>query len=581
MGSPLVELRARRRSNAAPTLCLTPSLWCAFAVALTLGLARPALADEPPHDVATAAPTVLSMGIFDATAAAPPDVDLWARVVDGRTWLSDPRMGPLLEGLAGRAVGAIDGDSRTPRGMGSLAQRLGMSGIDACDRYLGRDARFLLRGSGAQLDWALVTAVNEQDAERLLRQLRAVVRGGGLYSLPEEGLAVAYRDGWMVVGRGVDADLFVACRDRLLAPAAPSLRETLLGAGLGAPSLASLGGETKGAARLAIAFHGPAPIAGWSVLAIDATGNQLHGALRGAYAQPPLPGGHPSRLDLSLLDGFDGLCLGAQIDPIATEIDPGDAFLLHRFPALLRSPAARANLGATRLILIGEADGANAKPPLAMRCPAIALAYEVDDPDAARQDQDRLIAALVEHEIKQNGSAPAPGAAASDAAVIPPVALPSDGKEEGPRRYDASALVARVIGDHPLVRSMSLNWQTVRCGDRSWQVYATHPEWLKAVTAALATAPKVDRALAERPLVTSAGVLNGERVAAHLRSWVGEAKAFQREQPAEFARGIELIAAVAERFGSVRWSMNQPTPKELTLDLSATLAAPPTAAPKR
>jgi hypothetical protein len=503
--------------------------------------------------------------IYAALDSAPPDVDAWVRLLDGRTWLTDPSVAPFVESMARTLVGAIGEDTRSPRGVSSLAARLGMPPIEACDRYLGRDVRFQIRGSGEQLDWCLVTLVNEKDMDHLIRSLRAVIRGGGIYTLPEDHMALAVHGEWLILGRSVEAPLFTDCIQRLAASPAPSLRQTLAQAGLNTNELG-----TVGDGRLAIVFSGPKPLSGWSAIALEAKAGQLSGSLRGSYTQSPLPRTTSMQLDVSLLESFDNVCLGAQIDPIATEVDPGDSFFVQRFPALLRSPAARSNLGSTRLLLIGEVDGARANPPLGMRCPAVALAYEVDDAEAARQDQDRMIASLVEHERRHDGLQ-----------SIPPIQLPdgTSGDPSEPRSYDSHTLMEQLIGQHPLVRTVSINWQTLRCGDRSWQVYATHPEWLRSVATALQRLPAA-KSEPTNP-ITSAGLLNGQRVASHLRSWVGEAAAFQSDRPAEFARGIELIASVAERFGGVRWVMNQPDDHVIELSLKATLTQPSVGEPAR
>ena len=523
--------------------------------------------------------------LFAPLAETPANVDLWVRLVDGGAWIHDPTVRPLLDALAASLVGATGGGALggSQGAVAEFAARLGLTATEACERYLGRDARFVLRGQGDARggagDWCLVSRVAPPDVERLLRGLRAVVRGGGLYTVPEEQLAIRLQGEWIVIGRSSESALFSECAERLLASPAPSLLEALVGAGLRREDLGSLEpralekSEGGAGGRMAIAFKGPSPLAGWSVIAIEARAGQLFGAMRGSYSHAPLPPAKPMKLDLSLLDTFDGLCLGAQIDPIAAELDPGDAFFVRRFPALLRSAAARANLGATRLLLVGEVDGGNAKPPLAMRCPAVALAYEVDDPELARQDQDRMMISLVDHERRSRTPEADAEAQAPTPPKTPPVLLPED--PAAPRHYDVRSLLAEALGDpllgeHPLLRSLSLNWQTVRCGGRSWQVFATHPEWLAAVTRGLG-ATKVGDAAA-MPSITSAGLLCGPRVASHVRSWAGEAKAFESGAPAEFARGVELIASIAERFQTLRWELSQPTERSLAVSLRASLA---------
>jgi hypothetical protein len=512
---------------------------------------------------------------FDAAEAAPPDVALWVRLVDGRAWLTDPSVARFAGDMASAMLGAISDDARSPRGVASLASRLGMSTPEAFDRYLGRDARFVTRGNGPTLEWALITRVAPADIDLLAQRLRAVVRAGGMFDLPEDHLAFAKRGEWLVIGRSLESELFQACAERGAIEATPNLRSSVAGEGLDATTLGSLG-----QGRLAVLVRGTEPLRGATAVLLDARDGRLHGGVRGRYADAPFPGATPRSLDLSVLRPFDDRCLGAQIDPIRPTVEPSDAFLVTTFPELVPSPASRMNFSERRLILLGEVDGAKAQPPLRMRCPAIAVAYEVDDPDQALDDQDRMMSALVAG-VGRRFLAPARGAADGSPTAnaqthdeMPPLTIPPS--KDAPRSFDTTPILRRFFGDHPLLRATSLNWQTVKNGKRAWQIYATHPEWLAAVSATLASMPEVEP---DPQVVSSAGHCRGVRVAEHLRSWTGEANAFQNADVRGFTKGIELIASIAERFRTVQWSMTLPDDHALEVTIEATLAQPTSALP--
>ncbi len=505
---------------------------------------------------------------FDAVATAPADADLWIRLVDGRAWLADPSVGRFVTEMSATLVGAIADDPRTSRGAIALAARLGLPLPEAFDRYLGRDARLVARGNGTSLDWCLISRVAGPDIELLAQKLRAIPRAGAMFDVPEEHLAFAQRGEWLVVGRALDSVLFREIAERGVMEAAPHLGETIARTGLDAAALASLGGG-----RLAVIFRGSQPIAGDTALLLDLRDGHLRGGVRGRYANAPFPDAKPRTVDVSVLGHFKDEragCLAAELDPIRPTVTPGDAFLVTTFPELVPSPASRLNFSDRRLILVGEVDGAKVTPPLAMRCPAIAVAYEVDDADQATDDQDRMMTALVAGVRRRFAAPPVAGQPPRD--EMPPIVIPPSKSQ--PRRVETSPFLKRFFGDHPLLRATSLNWQTVRGGDHAWQVYATHPEWLEAVSKSLATMPA---APADPREISSAGHCCGVRVASHLRSWTGEAAAFQSDDARGFARGIEFIASIAERFRAIRWTMTMPSDTSLELTIDAEIAPPPTA----
>ena len=145
----------------------------------------------------------------------------------------------------------------------------------------------------------------------------------------------------------------------------------------------------------------------------------------------------------------------------------------------------------------------------------------------------------------------------------------------------AAARLVELLGDHPLVRSTTLAWTTVRGPSGAWQIYATDPTWLATVADTLAKAdplqhPRGDPRAEE---FAHAGRCRGKRLASHLRSWTGEARAFAGDDAEGFSRGVELLATVADRFAGVSWVVERPSLNRIEVRIDATLDAVTTRAP--
>jgi hypothetical protein len=509
--------------------------------------------------------------LFGALDAAPSDAALWLRCVDARGLLHDPAAGSFIAALATALGSAIEPAAAAGMAEGPLAaisERLGLSSLEVIDRFLGEDARLILRGSGATLDWCLLTRVALADVELLLSRAGVVARAQATFDAPDLHMAFAHRGEWLVIARDRASALFQATAMRPAMPIDGSLGDAIAQSGLDAAALRALG-----AGRLAAVFRGSEPLVGTSVMLADVREGKLRCGLVGRYANAPFPGQEPRPLDLSILDGMREGSIAVQVDPIRTEVQPTDAFIVQLFPELRPTPAGRANFGDRRLILIGEVDGAKADPALRMRIPAIAIAYEIEDPDQATDDQDRMMGALLAR-ARERFPIDGDGAQATGRPVR--VGAPGVGKALGSRTAELRPWIRAYLDDHPLLRTASLNWQTIRQGDRGWQIYATHAEWLDSVRGMLTALPpdaaRGEAIEARAQLVSSAGCCSGQRLASHVRTWSEEAAAFGDVNREGFSRGIELIASIAERFRGVRWSMTLPEPTSLELHIEAELA---------
>ncbi|MBL9149945.1 MAG: hypothetical protein JNM94_14745 [Phycisphaerae bacterium] len=556
-----------RRSRRNP-LAAVVAAWCVTTASSGFAAAPPTSPVAPPPASASRADSM------DALATAPANATAWIRVRDGRALFASPEARALVSSFARALL-----DDAAGKRWAGLASRLGWSDAEAFDRLLGRDVRVVLdSGRGAPADWALLTAISDDDMGHLVRSLRLTIGAGAAFELPEDNLRLAYRDGWLAIGpiaaanaaKGADApaatrrSLFDDLADRGALPTEPAADAVTL-----ERALVSRGIRDLPPGRISSAFRIGAPIDAACAVGADIVDGELKASVRGAFAEPPFPGLASTTLDIAVLARFASSAIVASVDPISTEVAPDDAPIIALVPEIVPHGTFRANLGERRLILIGDLDGSTRSRKSAMRVPEIAVAYEVDDAQQARDDQDAYVAkayaAIVERFAKPAGI---------------DLASPSI-PGEGIRIAPIGPALAAVTEDHPLVRSWCLSWQVVEetkpDGQKTaWQVYATDPDWLRTVSDTLA---KGEAACAVG--AASAGCASGERLAAHLRSWDGEAAAFvgKKATPddiAEFRAGIELLASIAERFGSMHWTVSVAGERLVGVDLKARLTPPRT-----
>jgi tRNA(Ile)-lysidine synthetase-like protein len=380
--------------------------WCMTA------LAGASPAAVPPAERAAPAVAAAPSAAMQALAAAPADATAWIRVRDGQALFASPE----ARALASKFASALLDDAAGTRWAG-LAARLGWTDVEAFDRLLGRDVRVVLRtGRGLPTDWALLTTISDDDMGHLVRSLRPSIGANARFELPEDSLRLAYRDGWLTIGplpQAVavpDADAPAATRrslfddlaDRGAIPTEPPKDAVTL-----ERALASRGIADIPPGRVSSAFRIGAPFEAACAVGADIVDGELKASVRGAFAEAPFPGLASAMLDISVLARFASTAIVASVDPISRDVAPDDAPLVAIVPEIVPHGTFRANLGERRLIVVGDLDGATRTRKSAMRVPEIAVAYEVDDAQQARDDQDAYVAkayaAIVERFAKPAG----------------------------------------------------------------------------------------------------------------------------------------------------------------------------------
>lgn len=534
----------------------------ALASLASIALAASPAAACPQSNPASGSPSspVASDGCLQTALHAieqvPADVAAWLRLRDGAGLLDQPE----IRALAIKALSTLGPGGPVERWQ-ALAKRLDWQPDEAFLRLWGRDVRLILRTprgggdredrAGESLDWAILSRVRASDVDRLMKQLRPVLRPGGRCEVPEEHVVFLYREGWLLAAPLTGSGLFDELAAHLPGPAPRSLRAAVEPVGFAA--LAQR--------RLVGVIATPGAFAGTTLFGADVSGTHLRCDLRGLYDRAPLRGLRQSRLDISLLARFDD-AIAVAIEPIRPAADPNDddGDFLDLFPELAPPAAFRHNLRDCRIVALGDVDGSSVDPPLRMRCPTIAIAFQIDDAAQGREDQDHLMLTSLRGLRARSGIA---------AACEPPCTA-----GPGPRQAPVGPVLTAAVGDHPILRGCSLNWHTIEAGGEAWQIYASHPRWLAEVERMLARTSGKDEATAPRDsaVLASAGRLCGRRLSAHLRSWLGEAERFAGLGADRFGDGVELLSSIVGSFGTVAWRIATPSEARLDVQIDAELA---------
>lgn len=478
--------------------------------------------------------------------SVPEDVLLFLRLRDGVALLEAPGGRATATALLA-ALGAEEAAARWR----ALAERLGWSAEESLRRLVGRDASLFLRAEpDGSIDWAVLTTVEREDVDRIVKSLRPTLVPGGRYDLPADRLTFAYRKGRLLVAADPRSRLFV----ELSAPRLPSTRPSRLVAAI-AEVLPEDRREKVLGHRLVAVLPSLGAGEGRSLLAADLAEDERVVATLRMTVDREAPSGRCRGVDaravMELVAGLADDALLVMVDPIVPG-DPSDPLIALGLANLL--PTTAPSAGALRVIAVGECPSPECSPPgCSMKRPAIAVAYEVGDAAKARSVQD---------------------ASVRDACVRLGIDPPSGDR----RRVELAPALERAIGRHPLLVGCGLHWRVVereRCG---WQIYATDGLWLDRVAARLASphagvgdADLHDDDDARRP-VSAAGRLCGTRVAEHLRTWIAEAGSFVPERPETFAQGIAVLAEIGSRFRCVEWTARRDGASGLELRISARLA---------
>ncbi|MCA9286562.1 MAG: hypothetical protein KDA22_15160 [Phycisphaerales bacterium] len=523
------------------------------AIALVASTAAIAWAAEEP--LAAAA----SSG-FEETAMVPANATVFVHIEHAASLRAEAAQRPIGAFL----LGAVQGHEMRSA-WDRLAIDLALPPDRLFDRLFGRSITLATRPAtdeDAPAEWVLMTVVQQEDADLLLRRLAPRVLGNGWFGLTRQGVDVNWHEPVLLIAPSRNQSL--AREVNGILGGAPDLGTRLSSL----PEVAqarSLALEAPSEApRIEAVIRHAAPMGGISALAAAVVGDRVVVRHAGRFENAPFrhsPMG--AVMDISVLGRFVDTAVVATVEPVdptGTRRDPMMAAIL---PEANRTAEERANLGSRRVVIVGEGEGRRAPRPFDMAYPTLAVAVEVRDAEAATRQQDRLVAACVaslSRRFLPDGKLPA---AMPNLDTVPATE---------PRSIELAALAREAIGDHPLAETVGLHWRVVSGDNTSWQVFASDRVLLDEVSGDL----RFGHQAPPQPGVWEmAGIANGPRIAAHLRSWAPHAGLFvPKEESKAFQATLDSLAGLAAGFGEVTWRVARPEERTVRTELELELAPP-------
>ncbi len=531
-------------------------------------------------------------------AAAPPwsgaerlpaDVDLHVHV-DGAAELRRRLQGlPLAQAFAAAFV-----DEELAGRWSTIAQRLGRSEVQCFDDLLGRDVRLTVRhAADGTPDWLLVTEMDEATLALVREKLGGRMGSGGIIEFPCQEFVAAWREPRLIVGPNREAALLRA----ELGEAAPRAAGEPAGASLADEPLVATA-RSWPRSRFELFIRHDLPVAGVSVFAGDIDGRRATIRHRGRCQELSFAADPPdaAAIDGSVLARFEPIAIAGAV---RRQCDASTLSLLTRYlPGLSPCEGMRRNAGDRWLLLVGAAqDDADE-----CQVPSLAVAVEVHEPCKARQQHE----AFLERAIASYNR----NYAARFGEVIEPPRVGACADLEAPQQCDIGGPLCSASRNHPLLRTCSLHWRTVAgAGGRgSWQVYATHREWLDRVSMRLeeasgsgepmvadAAGDSAPRPVRDGPTPVRApdappphrapgaspsspeGFLRGRALASMTESWGGHAAEFCADEPDRFRRGMEVLTSLLRGIEWIRWSSARPADR--TVETIVRIELAPSSAP--
>lgn len=475
-------------------------------------------------------------------------------VADARWVITVRDAGSMMKTGAGAAVRSFlstlaeAGTGRRARDAAALLARAGETPAEGFATLARREIRIAVRDDGGWIAFARLD--RDEQGELLARWAPSIEADGSLLDRPT-GVSLMSRDRWLVLAS-----------DRSVLP--DGLPEGWQRDPAAAPSE-----EAATTARIeAVARR---PCGGDPIRAVgECEGERFSMRLRfRAGDRSPFPGPLPGLdgpaigIENADLDGLAGDSVVCEIASLRTGVSADDGPFLAELPEIRMPATFRTNLGARRIVAIGEIDGRALDRPLAMHCPAVAVACEVEDVEQARGDQDSLVLSaiagmrrLLESDPETVGAVPA----------VEPV-------EPGRRDVALDRAAERLAGRNPWLSAAGLAWCTVDGPSSHWQVYASHPEWRDRVSARIGRmSGEQDRREGDGRKYLSVGRFNGERLARHLEGWLAERNRFDA-MSRTFWDEISVCARLARHVPELGWKASR-RGGAILIEIDARLAKP-------
>ncbi len=495
--------------------------------------------------------------LFANSRLAPPDVRMYVHIEDVQQLRADLERLPISQWAEG-----FLGGGQFLQAWGNIAQLAGVNAAGLLDMLMGDDLTFMIRNSGNETQWVILTEVDDAKIERLLKRLKPRVlgarRGLSMYILPEFKLLIARNDdGLMAICPSTRQPLLHEVLWRL----EDDRREPL-------SSLAESRAVTKfagqlGAGQAGIYIKHDAPLGGWSVATLKFDGLKLkiqHHANfdKEAFSRPITN----SEIDLATLDMLKDHALFALMEPNDIGVGMAEHFVQQTLGGEpLLNEVMRKSLGDSRIVAIGETEGRLQEEQVDLQLPTGVIIFELKDPEAAEKMLDRRMLQL-SRELNILGK----GKYQLD--------IPNrrDFISGEPRCLDLGPMTEYMGGGFPVMENIDLCWQVVKAEKISYYVIATHDQILMDTVIALETKKSTPP---NRGKFASAGFAQGVRISNHLENVARQADLFaDPEDVAEFIATIQLISKLAFGMDNLTWRLKRPCPNQMHLEVDIDLTPP-------
>lgn len=495
--------------------------------------------------------------LFADARLAPKDVRMYVHIEDVQQLRANLERLPISQWAE-----AILSGGQFLQAWSNLAQLAGVNSSGLLDILMGDDLTFMVRNSGSETQWVILTEVDDAKSERLLKRLKPRVhesrRGLSMYFLPEFKLLIARsEDGLMVICPQTRPQLFYDVLGRL----EDDRRENL--SSLAESRAVSKFARQLGPGQAGVYIRHNEPLGGWSVATLKFDGLKLHIQHRANFAQEAFS--RPitkSEIDLATLDKLKGHALMAFMEPNDIGVGMVERFIQQTLGGEpLLSNGMRKCLGASRIFAIGETEGRLQEEQIDLQLPTAAIIFELKDVETAEKLLDARMLRL-SRELNRFGK----GKYQLD--------IPNrrDFISGEPRCLDLGPMTEYMGGGFPVMENIDLCWQVVEAEKGSYYVIATHDQLLSDTVLALETK---NTTLPLRGNWANAGFTQGIRISNHLDSVARQASLFaDPENVEEFIATIQLISKLAFGMENMAWKLKRPCPNQMYLEVDIDLTPP-------
>ena len=495
--------------------------------------------------------------LFADARLAPQDVRMYVHIEDVQRLRANLERLPISKWAEALLTGG-----QFLQAWSHLAQLAGVNSSGLLDILMGDDLTFMVRNSGSEIQWVILTAVDDAKSERLLKRLKPRVhkarRGLSMYFLPEFKLLIARSEGGlMVICPQERPQLFYDVLKRL----EDDRREKL-------SSLAESRAVTKfahqlGGGQAGLYIKHDEPLGGWSVATLKFEGLKLHIQHHANFAQDAFS--RPitkSEIDLSTLDKLKDHALMAFMEPNDIGVGMVEQFIQQTLggePFL--NHGMRKCLGASRIFAIGETEGRLQEERVDLQLPTAAIIFELKDVETAEKLLDARMLRLsrqLNHKARGKFTIDIPNR--------------RDFISGEPRCLDLGPMMEFMGGGFPVMDNIDLCWQVVEAEKGSYYVIATHNQLLMDTVLALESKNSTPPC---RGKWANAGFAQGILISNHLESVARQANLFaDPEDVEEFIATIQLISKLAFGMDNLTWKLKRPCRNQMYLEVDIDLTPP-------